>query len=653
METLESRNRRLHVVKWFALCALALFPLGCGDGRAEPVAQGRTVQAVSDSTQQLVDQALSFKLRSIRLDGGFSDRPTESFGPVVTAGAALSVDNSGGLIPADSATRTVGVHLPARASDAVDVSDTKSGMELAVRMMGVGAAAASAANGIAVYPDALGGGAHVYRTVKSDGVEDFAIVPDPSRSSVSYEVSSANVAGLRLVSNTLEFLDEHGEPRLRLAPPWIVDSHGENRPARVEVAGCNYDTNASPPWGRPVVAPDSATCQVRVSWSDTDLTYPLLLDPSWTATGSLSQPRYGHAMSRPYIGSTYDAMACGGIYGTTFLASCELYSTSNGTWSTGPTMNYGRAYFIMSDASDTCTVGSGGCPGVTVAIGGWKAITPCVYTAESWWETMAWSSSTWTAHAVGPRLIASAAASDNTGKLLVTGGFEGTGYPNCTLNFNGGNSPEYDFINGSFNSRAALPSGHLRAYHTATALSTGTGQHTVLVVGGHDATTTRTDTYTYSPSLDAWTSAGTSLGVYSHTATLLTSGTYSGQVLVMGGFDPWGTPRNTIQKYDPNGGGNWNTSFGTTPMGRAWHAAILYGWGNEVMWIGGVDTVNNAQVSLKSAYLWPSGTQTNMPWEREQFTAEFVNSYLLVAAGWRTQSGTNGAAIYNAEYYVP
>ena len=78
----------------------------------------------------------------------------------------------------------------------------------------------------------------------------------PAREEIVYDVDVSRVAGFRLVSNTLKFLDEGGNPRLRVAPPYVVDA------------------------------------SVRVAWKVA--VYPAMVDPSWTATGSMANVRSYH-----------------------------------------------------------------------------------------------------------------------------------------------------------------------------------------------------------------------------------------------------------------------------------------------------------------------------------------------------------------------
>ena len=122
------------------------------------------------------------------------------------------------------------------------------------------------------------------------GDEDFVyFAREPERQALAYRVDVSRVAGLRLVSRTLEFLDPGGAPRLRVAPPFVVDAGGRRLPANLAV-GCAADVSPRAPWGRPVTPPGASSCVVTVSWARAGVRYPALVDPQWTST----QQHHGH-----------------------------------------------------------------------------------------------------------------------------------------------------------------------------------------------------------------------------------------------------------------------------------------------------------------------------------------------------------------------
>ena len=134
-------------------------------------------------------------------------------------------------------------------------------------------------DGYVVYPRGGPNGADVVHRVSAEGTEDFiAFERMPAREELRYEVAlGEGVAGIRMVSRTVEFLDVAGTPRLRMAPPYVVGADGAQRGASVEVSGCAYDVDPRGPWGRAVVPPGARNCAVRVAWRGAP--YPALVDP--------------------------------------------------------------------------------------------------------------------------------------------------------------------------------------------------------------------------------------------------------------------------------------------------------------------------------------------------------------------------------------
>jgi hypothetical protein len=113
------------------------------------------------------------------------------------------------------------VVLPSHANAAFEVQASGTGMHVQAQLEGVQDKAAEMADGYAVYRQALGPNTTVLRRAMPNGSEDFVSYAEaPKDPAVSYRMTiDASVAGLRLVSNTLELLDNNGTPRLRVAPP--------------------------------------------------------------------------------------------------------------------------------------------------------------------------------------------------------------------------------------------------------------------------------------------------------------------------------------------------------------------------------------------------------------------------------------------------
>ena len=218
-------------------------------------------------------------------------------------------------------TRAAHVALPLRAGDAVKLEDDTSHLSVRFALEHVRDARIEVAGGMAIYRGALDGADVVHR-VHAEGTEDFVVFETrPARDELSYSVDVSRVPGLRLGSNTLEFLDEGGTPVLRVAPPYAVDAKGERHEAKLAVAGCAYDTSPVGPWGRKVTKPGAERCSVRVAWPG-GIAYPAMVDPTWGATGSMATARGDHTASVLPSGKV---LVAGGLVGGGYLASAELY----------------------------------------------------------------------------------------------------------------------------------------------------------------------------------------------------------------------------------------------------------------------------------------------------------------------------------------
>jgi hypothetical protein len=212
------------------------------------------------------------------------------------------------------------------------LEDGASRVSVRFRLRDAKPSAVDVADGYALYAGALGGADVVHR-VHAEGTEDYVVYETPpAREELRYDVDVSRVAGLRLASNTLEFLDDGGSPALRIAPPYVVDAKGARHAARLSVEGCAYEASPAPPWRRPVTPPGAGTCAIHVAWSA--IAYPLVVDPSWVATGSMVTTRYPAFATLLPSGRV---LVVGG--GT---ASAELYDPDTKTFAaTGSTVEPG------------------------------------------------------------------------------------------------------------------------------------------------------------------------------------------------------------------------------------------------------------------------------------------------------------------------
>jgi hypothetical protein len=133
----------------------------------------------------------------------------------------------------------VDVWVPVRSAEAFGVRDRATGMAVQAKLAGARDATAAVADGLAVYEGAGPTGGTVVHRLTEAGTEDYVTFETrPADGELSYEVSMSGVEGLRLVGNSLEFVDAASTPRLRISPPFVVGARGEVVEAELSVAGC-------------------------------------------------------------------------------------------------------------------------------------------------------------------------------------------------------------------------------------------------------------------------------------------------------------------------------------------------------------------------------------------------------------------------------
>jgi len=151
------------------------------------------------------------------------------------------------------------VILPERADGEVRITDDKSGMQIGFVLERASSREIGVADGLAVYDRGGPFESAIIHRPHFEGTEDFVVFESrPPVEELSYLVDVSQVPGLRLVADSLEFLDEAGSPTLRIAPPYVAGSDGETVAAHLAVEGCRYDTNPAAPWNREVVAPGAS-----------------------------------------------------------------------------------------------------------------------------------------------------------------------------------------------------------------------------------------------------------------------------------------------------------------------------------------------------------------------------------------------------------
>ncbi|WP_275936144.1 Kelch repeat-containing protein, partial [Sorangium cellulosum] len=235
--------------------------------------------------------------------------------------------------------RTASVTLPSHAAAGVRLRDEASGLAVTFSLEGARDVAAATVDGVTLYRQALVAGgafADVLHRVHPAGTEDFVYFErEPPRRALRYRVDVTMAAGLRLVENTLEFLDAGGAPRLRVAPPYLVDAEGARHDAALSVEGCAVDTSPRAPWGRPPAAPGASTCTVTVGWDSAAVRYPALVDPLWMSTSNaMTDARARHTAVDMAPGAPASRVLIAGGFMTdgAALRSAEIYEPLSRTF---------------------------------------------------------------------------------------------------------------------------------------------------------------------------------------------------------------------------------------------------------------------------------------------------------------------------------
>lgn len=252
----------------------------------------------------------------------------------------------------------LGVVLPDDATEPVQLRARGGELSIRFRLLGARAARGEVLRDKVVYESAGPARADLALRVGPRGVEDFLYFSEPTKNdSVSYEVRLDGVAGVRLVSNTVEYIDAAGVPRLRTTRPVVRDARGRKLFGTTRLSGCAYDTDVRVPWGRPVVDPESDTCEVTISWNADGLEHPLTLDPGWVATDDLADARSFHTATLLEDGTV---LVAGGQQDGTPLASSEIYEPSADAWAMGDDLADARYLHTATTLQDGTVLVVGG-----------------------------------------------------------------------------------------------------------------------------------------------------------------------------------------------------------------------------------------------------------------------------------------------------
>ena len=131
----------------------------------------------------------------------------------------------------------------------------------------------------------------------------------------AYELSEVSAgARVELVAGEVRFTNEAGRG-VKIEAPWLIEANGARRADAVH-------------WELDAAQPRSRSQRLRLVVAE-GLRYPVMIDPSWTATGNLGTPREFHTATLLPSGKVLVA-AGSNLSGD--LSSAELYDPATGLW---------------------------------------------------------------------------------------------------------------------------------------------------------------------------------------------------------------------------------------------------------------------------------------------------------------------------------
>ena len=668
---------RLSIFRIVAIASVVAGAPACGDAPSSDAVAPVASTSPSDAngivdriqTEHRAPSAVAFApLRDLAAPAETSPLGVGTIAAMSTAGDALHLSLAESE---DAAHAHLRATLPAYADGATHLEDRASGVAVDLRLEGASPVAASLARGFVVHPRGLRGEADLVHSVSARAVEDFARFDRaPSHEALAYSLDLTNVAGLRLVAGSLELLDANGAPRLRAAPPYVIGSDGSRRDATLSIEGCAYDASPAAPWGRAVTAPGARTCRLVVSWEGRGVTYPALVDPSWSSAGSgMQHARMGHAAVSINVATSvtdaphYVVLVSGGYdsFSGTVLQSAEMYDPATGTWAGAGAMKGGRAFHTMTTNAENLAISMFTViePGKALVAGGMTASGVPLATAEIYDVVSgAWSS-------IAPMKVPRArhaAAGLNGLQVVVVGGDGAAGTVNAT-------SETYDPWSGTWTlSTTNMSQGRTNfalVGFNATQYKFGSSTPCRLVVAGGQTLgggmVTTFEEFEVGASGGVWkpTLVTMQYPVYGHTGTALTLANGKRVAAFAGGINAAGSTTRYVQLFDKDALAI--AGLGVLQSDAAYHAAVATTASRMVL-VGGetnVGTPNNAMVYRATSNVfdaatgWPVGYPVSFgsfAAARTLTTAtRMSNGKFLVVGGWALP----GISLSDAVVYTP
>jgi len=424
-----------------------------------------------------------------------------------------------------------------------------------------------------------------------DRVEEFILLASeraPRRFEYQLEVVKG-VGRVRQLEGVVEVLDADGVAWLRLTPPFLVDGNGKRRDIAFKL--------------------DSG--RLTLILPERRMPYPVLVDPGWTSTGTMSRLRNGHSAVLLKSGKVLVMGSAKGVH--LDPKSAELYDPKTGTWTATGSMSKDRQ-------QPHCMLLS---TGKVIVIGNYG--TANASTTELYDPT----TGNWTAAAslTESRYFFTATLLQ-TGKVLVAGGLDPTDPSGIT----GRKSAElYDPVSGTWKLTGNMKSA--RWGHQAALLNSGK----VLVMGG-DTFAAELLSELYDPSNGAWAATGKLLTPF-----------YGGQAVTLKTGKVLAVPRNTgsaqlkTQLYSP-ASGTWTYSGSISKSREGFSTTMLLG--GSVLLAGGASS--GTYYTTTSLYKPNSGlwtTSGDLTTNRKYHSATRLQiGAVLVAGGDVTIAGAASTA---------
>jgi hypothetical protein len=537
----------------------------------------------------------------------------------------------------DAAGQTLHARLPAQASAVHVVEfDGVDGFSVRTKESGIEPVPAEIHQGVVVYRGAVAGGDLLYKQTPTH-VDEYIYLRQPPRHlhrEFQFDTGSA-VWTLREADTMIEVLGKDGIARLRLSAPLARAADGKRRRGTAHIVG-------------------------RTIVLDIDLAglaAPILVDPDWSTTGTMTVSHWGDAAWRRPDGrvmtvggcaltgcpSSFIQTSCGQV-----LANSDLWDPASGTWTSAAPMLTARTTFAGVPLPSGDLIVAGGCAETNCTQmndAGFCESQLCTQTTAAS-ERYSFASGVWVASGPlsSPR-FALTGVPIGSGDALVVGGCDVGG---CTAS-----AERWSAAANIWSEQAPLPAP--RGFATSTVLADGR----VLVVGGCAdpmCATVVSDATVYDPVANTWTAAGSmSAPRAGHSATLL----HDGSVLVAGGcsdagcmtvlssadiWSPSGSPDSETDGGDDGGAeGGAGGQFAATPSmtgARHHHTATLLANG-EVLMAGGADSTGaslpTSEVYLPLAQQW-IGTSAMFMSRAFHVGVELSDGRVLVAGGCNPQT---------------